>query len=31
MIKTIRSENWIIRAYLKIGVFGIKFKRLELR
>ena len=31
MIKNYSSENWIIGAYLKIGVFGIKFWRLELR
>ena len=31
VIKNYSNENWIIGAYLKIGVFGIKFWRLELR
>ena len=29
-LKAIRMKNWIIGAYWKIGVFGIKFWRLEL-
>ena len=29
MIKNYSSENWIIGAYLKIGVFGIKFLKIR--